>query len=208
MISDLAKEILLDSARIAEAIGEGRGGDAIVSKLAFAVARGFRALSQRPAALPLRAKRIGDHQLPLPSYAHEGDAGLDLAAVIDSEKWTLSDGPGYSWRNGEELVIGPDGRAKMPTGFAFEIPVGYEGCVRPRSGWTSKGVIAHVGTIDSTYRGEVFVILENRSGEWVRISHGSRIAQLVVSPVARCELSEGELGASERMDRGFGSTGA
>ncbi|MEJ8572675.1 dUTP diphosphatase [Microbaculum marinum] len=132
--------------------------------------------------------------LPLPAYESEGAAGLDLRAAIDQPQ-TLPAGD----------------RALVPTGLAFELPGGYEGQVRPRSGLAAKHgvtVLNTPGTIDSDYRGEVKVILVNLGAEPFIVEPGSRIAQLVVAPVTRATLVEAEeLTRSDRGAGGFGSTG-
>jgi dUTP pyrophosphatase len=132
--------------------------------------------------------------LPLPQPASAGSAGLDLrAAVVD------------------ELVLAPGDRALVPTGLVLEIPPGWEGQVRPRSGLALRHGITlpnAPGTIDSDYRGELQVILANSGREPVTIRRGDRIAQLVVAPVAAVEWIEtDELSSSAREGGGFGSTG-
>jgi dUTP pyrophosphatase len=130
--------------------------------------------------------------LPLPEYATEHAAGLDVCAA-------------------EELVLGPGERHAVATGFAIEIPHGYEVQVRPRSGLALKHGITCLntpGTIDSDYRGEVKVILANLGQEPFPIRRGERIAQLVPAPVLRASFVEVEtLGETERGSGGFGSTG-
>lgn len=136
----------------------------------------------------LRIKRL-DPSIPLPRYATEGASGLDLCSTITA-------------------TIQPGGRAKLPTGLCLEIPDGMEGQVRPRSGLASRGILAALGTIDRDYRGEVAVILENRSHEPHIVHEGDRIAQLVIAPVVRVELEEvEELSETDRGAAGFGSTG-
>lgn len=139
----------------------------------------------------IKVKRLRD--VPLPKEAHEGDSGVDLCA------------------DGTEVVIPPLGRALIPTGLSFEIPVGYEIQVRPRSGLAIKKgltVLNTPGTIDAGYRGEVCVILFNASDKHVTISPGDRIAQAVLAKVERIEWQEAdELEESERGKGGFGSTG-
>jgi dUTP pyrophosphatase len=107
------------------------------------------------------------------------------------------------------LTLMPGERACLPSGIAVEVPPGYEGQVRPRSGLARKfGVAAFVGTIDHDYRGEIGVTLVNHGSEAVVIGPGDRIAQLVVAPVVRVELVEvAELGETVRGAGGFGSTG-
>jgi dUTP pyrophosphatase len=128
----------------------------------------------------------------LPSRAYEGDAGLDLTAC-------------------ERLTLGPGERAVVPTGIAVEIPDGYAGFVQPRSGLAARNGITIVNTpglVDSGYRGEIKIVLLNTDPrEPLAIEPGMRIAQLVVVPVASVRLVEAdELAASERGDRGFGSS--
>lgn len=140
-----------------------------------------------------------DPDLPLPDYATEGAAGLDLAASLPPEVREAG------------LVLAPGERALVSTGLALEIPPGYEVQVRPRSGLALRHGLTLVnspGTIDCDYRGEVGVILVNHGSEAVTIAHGMRIAQMVLAPVARLEWAEAEaLGGSARGAGGFGSTG-
>jgi dUTP pyrophosphatase len=131
----------------------------------------------------------------LPRRMSAAAAGLDLAAC-------LPDGP---------VVLQPGERRLLATGLAVAITVGYEGQVRPRSGLALRhglSIVNAPGTIDADYRGELKVLLINLGGEPVTISHGDRIAQLVVAPVAMAEVREvDELPAAERGAGGFGSTG-
>ncbi|MEA3010257.1 MAG: dUTP pyrophosphatase [Sphingomonadales bacterium] len=138
-------------------------------------------------------RRLGHgHDLPLPSYATPGAAGLDVVAA-------------------EDLVLAPGARHAVATGFAIAIPEGYEVQVRPRSGLALKHGVTCLntpGTIDSDYRGEVKVILANLGAEPFEIRRGERIAQLVPAPVQRAAFREVEdLGSTERGSGGFGSTG-
>ena len=130
--------------------------------------------------------------LPLPTYATEGSAGLDLRADA-------------------AVALGPGERALVPTGISLAIPPGFEGQVRPRSGLALREGITCLntpGTIDSDYRGEVSVILVNLGQKPVTIARGERIAQLVVARVERAELSErASLPPSGRGAGGFGHTG-
>lgn len=130
--------------------------------------------------------------LPLPRYASEDAVGLDVSAA-------------------EELTLQPGERHAIATGFAIEIPRGYEVQVRPRSGLAMKHGITCLntpGTIDSDYRGEVKVILINLGQEPFEIRRGERIAQLVPAPVLRADFVEAqELSETERGSGGFGSTG-
>ncbi len=130
--------------------------------------------------------------LPLPAYASEGAAGLDVVAA-------------------EALTLAPGARAAVATGFAIAIPAGHEVQVRPRSGLAFKHGVTCLntpGTIDSDYRGEVKVILANLGQEPFEIARGDRIAQLVPAPVLRATLEEVTvLDDTVRGIGGFGSTG-
>lgn len=140
----------------------------------------------------LEIKRI-DPDLPLPSYARDGDAGLDLSAA-------------------ENVTLKPGERASVPTGFAVAIPEGFAGLVHARSGRALReglGLPNAPGLIDAGYRGEIKVILVNLDPtEPIYIARGEKIAQLVVQRVERAELEEVlELPPSTRGEGGFGSTG-
>ena len=130
-----------------------------------------------------------------PLYASPGAAGADLRAAV-----------------AEPLVVAPGARLVVPTGLVLEIPAGFEGQVRARSGLALKRGLAlanGVGTIDADYRGEVGVVIVNLGNESVTLSRGDRIAQLVIAPVARAVFEEAPLlGETARGEGGFGSTGA
>lgn len=132
--------------------------------------------------------------LPLPSYGSEGAAGADLMAAVETA-----------------VTIAPLERVAVPTGLVLEIPSGWEGQVRPRSGLAVNSgltVVNAPGTVDSDYRGEVKVLLVNLSADPVAVQRGDRIAQLVIAPVARVVFEEVEaLSATARGVGGFGSTG-
>jgi len=142
----------------------------------------------------LRIKRVGDRgePLPLPAYATEGSAGLDLRAD-------------------EAVTLSPGERRLVPTGIAIQLPEGFEGQVRPRSGLALRhgvGMVNAPGTIDSDYTGEIGVILVNHGQEAVRFERGERIAQLVVARFERVSLAEVDaLEATDRGAGGFGHTG-
>lgn len=140
----------------------------------------------------LRIKRL-DPGLPLPRYAHEGDAGLDLYAA-------------------EGATLAPFERALIPTGIAVAIPEGYAGFVQPRSGLAIRHGLSLVNTpglIDSHYRGEIKIIAINLDpSQTLVINRGDKVAQLVIQPVARVTLVEcDELDQTARGEGGFGSTG-
>jgi len=132
--------------------------------------------------------------LPLPSYATPGSAGVDLLAAVDTP-----------------LTLPPGGRAAVPTGLAIALPDGWEAQVRPRSGFALKDgvtVLNAPGTVDADYRGEVKVILVNLGQQDVTIERGQRIAQLVIAPVAQLAWREvSALAETARGASGFGSTG-
>ncbi len=134
--------------------------------------------------------------LPLPAYQTADAAGLDLLAAVDARK---------------SLKLPPGQRVLVPTGLTLEIPRGFEGQVRPRSGLASRHgvtVLNSPGTIDADYRGEVQVMLINHGDKAFEISRGERIAQLVVAPVTRVILTETKaVSRTARGAGGFGSTG-
>ena len=134
--------------------------------------------------------------IELPAYETGGAAGMDLRAAVAED---------------QPLTLLPGKRTLVPTGFVFEIPTGYEGQVRPRSGLAFKNGVTCLntpGTIDSDYRGEVKVLLVNLGEEPFVIERGMRIAQMVIAPVTQVAVREAET-ASEttRGAGGFGSTG-
>ncbi|MGH8902872.1 MAG: dUTP diphosphatase [Egibacteraceae bacterium] len=148
--------------------------------------------NRNASGLVLRVRRL-DPGLSLPSYAHPGDAGLDLRAR-------------------EDVRLGPGERAVIPTGVAVAVPAGCVGLVHPRSGLAARHGVALVnapGTIDACYRGEVKVILVNLDpAEPVHLARGDRIAQLLVQRVETVHVQEvGDLGETARGLGGFGSTG-
>lgn len=148
------------------------------------------------------APRLGIVRLPhaegidLPTYETAGAAGMDLRAAVEQ------DAP---------LAIGAGKRALVPTGLVLELPEGYEGQVRPRSGLALRNGITCLntpGTIDSDYRGEVQVLLVNLGEDTFVVERGMRIAQLVIAPVSHLDIEERALaGTTDRGSGGFGSTG-
>jgi len=105
-------------------------------------------------------------------------------------------------------LVRPHQVTTVPLGIAVEIPYGSEGTIRPRSGWTAKGVVAQFGTIDSDYRGELMVNIANLTNEQVLLPAGARVAQLVISPIEMHDAIEVDaLSTTDRGDRGLGSTG-
>ncbi len=151
-------------------------------------ARGF-------VSVKVRIRRLETaRDLPLPEHASPGSAGCDLRAAID-----------------QDLTLPFLGRARIPTGLALEIPAGWEGQVRPRSGLAIRHGVTVVnapGTIDSDYRGEVAVLLVNLGDEPYTLRRGDRIAQLILARTETVEWEETEeLDASARDKGGFGSTG-
>lgn len=137
-----------------------------------------------------------DRALGLPVYASAGAAGADLRANLPDRG---------------RVVLEPGARALVPTGLRVAIPEGYEVQVRPRSGLALKHGLTlpnSPGTIDSDYRGALGVIVQNGGAETFVVTHGMRIAQMVVAPVLRAEFVAAEaLDPTERGAGGFGSTG-
>ena len=142
--------------------------------------------------MKLQIKRL-DKELPLPAYAHEGDAGLDLLAA-------------------EDLTLEPGQRAAVSTGIAIALPDGFAGFVHPRSGRALKEGLALAnapGLIDSGYRGEVKVLVVNLDRlSPIDIRRGDKIAQLVIQRVETAAIEEvDDLPSTGRGGGGFGSTG-
>ena len=135
--------------------------------------------------------------LGLPAYETAGAAGMDLRAAVPEDR---------------PVILLPGHRVLVPTGLVLEIPDGFEGQVRPRSGLALKHGITCLntpGTIDSDYRGELKVILINHGDEEFSITRGMRIAQMVIAPVVQTRIEERtHAGATARGAGGFGSTGA
>lgn len=144
-----------------------------------------------PSHIDLKIRRL-DRDLPLPAYAYEGDAGLDLVSAID-------------------VVLQPFERMAIPTGIAVAIPAGYAGFIQPRSGMALKKGLSMANTpglIDSNYRGELKVAAVNLDAHTpISISRGERIAQLVVQEVPVVTLVEvDDLDDTVRGSNGFGSS--
>ncbi len=146
---------------------------------------------EAPAAPVLDVRRL-DPDLPLPTYAHPGDAGLDLFAA-------------------DTTTLRPGERALIPAGVAIAIPDGFVGLVHPRSGLAvdhGLTVLNAPGTIDAGYRGEVKVLLINLGQDPVEVRHGERIAQLVLMRIGTVDVREVDrLDTTSRGSGGFGSTG-
>ena len=145
--------------------------------------------------IPVRVRRLAHNQdLPLPAYATEGAAGMDLLAAVT-----------------DPVTIPPGARVLIPTGLAIALPAGYELQIRPRSGLALRhGIVLpnSPGTIDEDYRGEVGVIVLNTGADPFVVERGTRIAQAVLAPVVRVAWEEaGDLEATARNEGGFGSTG-
>ncbi len=140
--------------------------------------------------IKIKMQKVAD--VPTPSYAHKGDAGVDLYSA-------------------EDCVLKPMERKLIPTGLKLEIPYGYEGQVRPKSGLAMNHGITHanaVGTIDSSYRGEIKVPVINLSTEAYRIERGKKIGQIIFAKVEEAVFEEaGQLSETTRSENGFGSTG-
>jgi dUTP pyrophosphatase len=146
--------------------------------------------------VPIQITRVTQSaaDIPLPAYATEGSAGMDICAAVESE-----------------VVLEPGQTALIPSGFAIALPQGYEAQVRPRSGLAIKhqvGILNAPGTIDSDYRGEVKVILTNFGTKDFVVRRGDRIAQMVIARYERARWEErDELDQTGRGSGGFGHTG-
>lgn len=144
---------------------------------------------------PIRILKLSHFRGDLPAYQTPYASGVDVRAQL----------------MGEKIKLLPGHRALVPTGLSFEIPIGFEIQVRPRSGLALKqgiSVLNTPGTIDADYRGEVKVILINFGSEPVEICDQDRVAQLVLCPVLQAEFElVSEIGSSQRGIGGFGSTG-
>ena len=139
-------------------------------------------------------KCLPENGAVVPSYETLGSAGADIRAFLE-----------------ESVTIKPFERAMIPTGLKFEIPLGYEMQIRPRSGLAAKSgitVLNTPGTIDSDYRGEVKIILINLGKDDFIVNNGDRIAQAVIAPVTQGKFTVvNELSSTSRGEGGFGSTG-
>ena len=143
----------------------------------------------------VKIMRVGNSPgFSLPQYMSPGASGVDLHAALN-----------------EAVVLNPNERYLVPTGFSMELPEGFEAQVRPRSGLAIRHGVTCLntpGTIDHDYRGEVKVILINLGAEPFKIEAGDRIAQMVIQPVTQISWESSEsLQDTERGDGGFGSTG-
>lgn len=136
----------------------------------------------------VKFKKLIDYAIPF-KYTREGDACMDMYSV-------------------EDTTIEPNSTEIVSTGIALEIPTGFEGIVRGRSGLASKGIHVHIGTIESSYRGDIGIIITNTTNKSFSINRGDRIAQFTVKPVNNILMEESEvLSETERGANGFGSSG-
>jgi dUTP pyrophosphatase len=144
--------------------------------------------------IKVRITRLNNNDLPLPEYATDGSAGMDIYACVE-----------------DKIIIKPGEIAVIPTGIAIELPDGYEAQIRPRSGLALKYGITLLntpGTIDPDYRGEIKIIVINLGRDDFTVNRGDRIAQMVISRFSRVEWEEtDELENTERGEGGFGHTG-
>ena len=145
-------------------------------------------------SVSVKVRRVRPSDLPLPKYQTALSAGMDLLADLS-----------------ETVTLGSLERRLIPTGLSLELPPGFEGQIRPRSGLALKQGLTCLnspGTIDADYRGEVGVLLINLSKDPVVLKRGDRIAQLVIAPAVQATLVEVEaLSQTGRGEGGFGSTG-
>lgn len=146
--------------------------------------------------LKIRINRISErtNDVPLPAYATEGSAGMDIYAAVDGE-----------------MVVKAGETTLVPTGFSMEIPLGYEAQIRPRSGLALKssiGLMNSPGTIDSDYRGEVKIVFTNYGKNDFVVKRGDRVAQMIVATYQRVQWEEStQLSETARGAGGFGHTG-
>lgn len=143
----------------------------------------------------MKIKVFNSSKHPLPKYATSQSAGMDLIANTD-----------------HDIVLQPNERTLVKTGLHIQLPVGYEAQVRGRSGLALKhGIVAHLGTVDADYRGDVGIILINHGTEPFVIKDGERIAQMVIAKHETAEwepvTSKDELEATERGEGSYGHTG-
>lgn len=150
-------------------------------------------MTEKPVLIPL-SRMPHAQDVELPAYQTSGAAGMDLCAAIDTD-----------------MILAKGRFAAIPTGLQIALPKGYEAQIRPRSGLAFKHgvtVLNSPGTIDSDYRGEIKIALINHGPADVTITHGMRIAQMVISPVIQAKWQEtDDLDETERGSDGFGSTG-
>ncbi|MBW3624573.1 MAG: dUTP diphosphatase [Armatimonadetes bacterium] len=148
-----------------------------------------------PLTVQIKIERMAHAaDLPLPTYATPGAAGMDLHAALN-----------------EPITLALGERNRIPTGLKIALPLGYEAQIRPRSGLAAKQGVTCLntpGTVDADYRGEIQVILINLGQEPVTFKHGDRIAQMVIAPVTLAQWEEGPVEEdTERGAGGFGHTG-
>ena len=138
--------------------------------------------------MQLKVKKLAGH-VETPFYRYPDDSGLDLSTIFHE-------------------MIPDDATAVIKTGIAVELPAGTEMQIRPRSSWSAAGLYCHFGTVDEGYRGEIKVVITNKSGDDVFLPVGTRIAQGVICPVRRPKIVVVEnLSQSARGSNGFGHTG-
>ena len=138
--------------------------------------------------IKVKFKKLIDYAIPF-KYTREGDACMDMYSV-------------------EDTTIKPNSTKIISTGIALEIPTGFEGIVRGRSGLASKGIHVHIGTIESSYRGDIGIIITNTTNKSFSINKGDRIAQFTIKPISNILMEESEvLSETERGTNGFGSSG-
>jgi dUTP pyrophosphatase len=156
----------------------------------------IQGVAEKLSEVVIKVRRLPgyDPDVPLPARTTRGAAGFDLAAA-----------------NEKPVELKPGERALIPTGFAMELPEGFEAQIRPRSGLALEHgitILNSPGTIDSDYRGEVKLILVNLGSEPFLVGKGDRIAQMLISKVVQAEVIEvEELEGSPRSEGGFGHTG-
>ena len=136
----------------------------------------------------VKFKKLIDYAIPF-KYTREGDACMDMYSV-------------------EDTIIEPNSTEIVSTGIALEIPIGFEGIVRGRSGLASNGIQVHLGTIDENYVGDIGIIITNNSSKLFYVTKGAKLAQFTIKPVYRIDLVEVQkIKDTERGESGYGSSG-
>jgi dUTP pyrophosphatase len=138
--------------------------------------------------VPIKIKKLIPEAI-IPSYAHEGDAGMDIHSC-------------------EDFILGPNERHLFSTGISIELPAGYVSLIWDKSGVANKGIKTMGGVIEHTYRGEYKIILYNTGKEPYEIKKGQKIAQILIQPIITAQVQEvSELSETKRGSGAFGSTG-
>ena len=159
----------------------------------------------------LKLERLDNNDLPLPSRGSEGSAGLDFRACLTRPCQVWSGGEKSQFcTNGQDLMIAPNEQIGLPLGFKTEFDKDYALLLYLRSSSGIRGLMLSnlVGVIDSDYRGELFAIVYNRTHEFIKIKHGDRVVQGIITPILGVLITEGKVNNTMRGEGGLGSTGS